>query len=126
MTVKDQITAGLVEMKQAGEINEYVHELLLTRIDSITAIISDCGSLGEAVKSELYGLDMDPGYTAYGEVMTPVSREEALRLYDVGTPIYRIYPDDNEGLCEDRADIESGDSHYAVEHDQPQSLVQNM
>jgi hypothetical protein len=124
MTVKDHIIAGLNEMKQSCEINEYVHELLLTRLDSMTAIISGYVSLAEAVNAELYNLDMEPSYTAYGEVMTPVSREEALKLFDSDTPIYLIYPDDTEGLCEDRREIESGDFCFAVEHNEPQSLLQ--
>ncbi|NLO86915.1 MAG: hypothetical protein GX096_16025 [Clostridiales bacterium] len=125
MTVKDHIIAGLNEMKQSGEINEYVHELLLTRVDSMTAIISGCGSIAEAINAELYGLDMEPSYTAYGEVMTPVSREEALKLFDSDTPIYLIYPDNTEGLCEDRGEIENGDFHFAAEHNEPQSLLQS-
>ena len=123
MRVKDHIREGLDELRAAGRINKYVHALLLTRTNSLIA--GDCGDFYQTVRNELLGLGMHPDYTAYGEVMTPLSFEKALARFDQNEAVYFIFEDDTELLCECRSDIEA-DGFFAAEHDMPQSLVQQL
>lgn len=114
--VKEMILAGLTEMKDSGKINEPVYALLLTRLDSMTATISDCGSVEETVKCELYGLGLEPGYPYYGDTMVALTREEALTVFEQqSAPVFAVCGDGTEFELERREDIARGDYCFAIE-----------
>lgn len=123
MAVTDRITEKLNELVSSGEMYEYVHELLLTKQYSISKLYDDCKDMDEAIRQELSSLNMEPNYKGYGEFMIPISRKEALSDFDKDFPVFLIYPNDAEGLCDDRKEIESGDFYFANEIQTPQRLV---
>lgn len=113
---KDYIKERLVELERSGEINAHIHALLLSRLDSMAATISDHDSVDDAVKCELYGLGIEPGYPSYGEVMVPLTREEALQVFDEGRgSIYAVCPDGTEFELDSREQIAKGDYCFAIE-----------
>lgn len=123
MTVQNRIVEHLQKMRLADELNPYVHELLLARLDSLATHYDRHGSMEEAIRQEYSHFNMEPGYNGYGQYMIPLSQQEALDQFDHEGGIYLIYPNDAEGLCDDRAEIVSGQYHYAFEVNEPQSLL---
>lgn len=48
--------------------------------------------------------------------MTPIdTKEAALAAFDKGEAVYLLYPDNTEGLAEDRSDIENFDGYFGME-----------
>ena len=66
----------------------------------------------------------DPNITmtdmyAYGyswEGMIPLEKEHALALFDSGSEVFLLYPDDTEGAVESREDIEAFDGMFGTEN----------
>lgn len=115
-TVKDHIKERLAELEHSGEINPHIHVLLLSRLDSMVATISDYDSVEEAVKNELYGLGIEPGYQHYGDSMVALTREEALIVFDEGRgAIFALCSDGTEFELESREEIANGDHCFAME-----------
>lgn len=63
---------------------------------------------------------MDDSYSAYWSVMFPLSRQEALTLFDTGQiDIYLIYSDDTEAVCMTRDEIFTHENGcFGVEHNE--------
>lgn len=50
--------------------------------------------------------------------MTPIdTKDEALKAFDKGEAVYLLYPDNTEGLAENRSDIENFDGYFGIEKD---------
>ena len=48
--------------------------------------------------------------------MTPIdTKDEALKAFDKGEAVYLLYPDNTEGLAENRSDIENFDGYFGTE-----------
>lgn len=123
MTVKNRIAAHLQQLRTAEEINPYVHELLLARLDSLTEHYNKHGSIEDAIRQEYERFNMEHGYSDYGSCLVPITQEEALEQYDNNCGVLLVYPDNTEGYCQDRNDIESGNFYYANEVQEPVSLL---
>lgn len=51
--------------------------------------------------------------------MTPIdTKEAALSAFDKGEAVYLLYPDNTEGLAENRADIENFDGYFGIEKEE--------
>ena len=51
--------------------------------------------------------------------MTPIdTKDEALKAFDKGEAVYLLYPDNTEGLAENRSDIENFDGYFGIEKEE--------
>ena len=51
--------------------------------------------------------------------MTPIdTKEAALAAFDKGEVVYLLYPDNTEGLAENRSDIENFDGYFGIEKEE--------
>lgn len=122
MTVKNRIAEHLQKIRTAEELNPYVHELLLARLDSLAEHYQEHGSIEEAIRQEYEHFHMEWGYSEYGTCLVPITQAEALEQYDNNCGVLLVYPDNTEGYCQNREDIVSGDFCYANEVQEPVSL----
>ena len=57
--------------------------------------------------------------------MTPIdTKEAALAAFDKGEAVYLLYPDNTEGLAEDRSDIENFDGYFGMEKEPSDFVVE--
>lgn len=113
---KEYIKEQLAEMERSNEINPHIHALLLSRLDSMVATISDHDSVADAVKCELCGLGIEPGYQHYGEIMVALTRKEALAVFDEGRgAVFAVCSDGTEFELDSREQIANGDYCFAME-----------
>lgn len=125
---KEMIVAQIDTQRSNGYFNHYTADLLLANLNECSTkmlessktnpnmnLKQELDQLGDIFRLILENNHMEHNYKGYGEYMIPLSQEKALEYFDNGYPIYRIYPDDAEGMVVERSDIESGEYFYAVE-----------
>lgn len=140
--ISDEIESELLKMqKRHLSIDEKLADNELNNIQKAEFLIEDCSDRGvnfsEDDKNkilEFAGNTEDIYETAqlvsdmeiiqkqrdsYGydfTNMTPIdTKDEALKAFDKGEAVYLLYPDNTEGLAENRSDIENFDGYFGME-----------
>lgn len=147
--ISDEIESELLKMqKRHLSIDEKLADTELNNIQKAEFLIEDCSDRGvnfsEDDKNkilEFAGNTEDIYETAqlvsdmeiiqkqrdsYGydfTNMTPIdTKDEALKAFDKGEAVYLLYPDNTEGLAENRSDIENFDGYFGMEKE-PRDFV---
>ena len=140
--ISDEIESELLKMqKRHLSIDEKLADTELNNIQKAEFLIEDCSdrevNFSEEDRNkilEFAGNTEDISETAqlvsdmeiiqkqrdsYGydfSFMNPIdTKEAALAAFDMGEAVYLLYPDNTEGLAENRADIENFDGYFGME-----------
>jgi len=149
--ISDEIESELLKMqKRHLSIDEKLADTELNNIQKAEFLIEDCSDRGvnfsEDDKNkilEFAGNTEDIYETAqlvsdmeiiqkqrdsYGydfTNMTPIdTKEAALAAFDKGEAVYLLYPDNTEGLAENRSDIENFDGYFGTEKEPSDFVVE--
>ncbi len=139
--ISDEIESELVKMqKRHLSIDEKLADTELNNIQKAEFLIEDCSdrdvNFSEDDKNKILDFakntediyetaqlvsDMEiiqKQRDSYGydfTNMTPIdTKDEALKAFDKGEAVYLLYPDNTEGLAENRSDIENFDGYFGT------------
>ncbi len=143
--ISDKIESELLKMqKRHLSIDEKLADTELNNIQKAEFLIEDCSDRGVIFSREdtekildfakntedIYEIaqlvsDMEiiqKQRDSYGydfTNMTPIdTKEAALSAFDKGEAVYLLYPDNTEGLAENRSDIENFDGYFGIEKEE--------
>lgn len=142
--ISDEIESELLKMqKRHLSIDEKLADTELNNIQKAEFLIEDCSDRGvnfsreDAEKILDFAKNTEDIYEtaqlvsdmeiiqkqrdSYGydfTNMTPIdTKDKALKAFDKGEAVYLLYPDNTEGLAENRSDIENFDGYFGTKKD---------
>ena len=140
--ISDEIESELLKLQKRNlTMDEKLSDTELNNIQKAEFLIEDCSDRGVIFSKddtekilEFAGNNEDIYETAqlvsdmeiiqkqrdsYGydfTYMNPIdTKDEALKAFDKGEAVYLLYPDNTEGLAENRSDIENFDGYFGTE-----------